>query len=341
MIRHRPIELHLLAIALSAGPVLAADLTIAPYFGHNMVLQQARGKSRQARDTIIWGWGREKLKLRLELRQSAKPLYETRDVRWDREKSGPEAWKWTAAFRDLASGGPFTLRIDSVSERSGFTPVELQNVVIGEVWVLGQWLPTWSTDPAMPRDLPFRAGEFRKLEESWGPRVRVVALGNLPTFGKSKPTPRPWRELRGIDASRDGMGVFDLVFGSHLLQGSGGSAQYVGLVHLADTELSPRVIDNMAKREPLGSDYGRSPDWAFDACFKTWASLSKEYREFENDYRLLVLHAKRRGTLPQPARFPSWNMLTEIISKAQHRPHALGDLPGLDYSVRGTIWLVD
>jgi hypothetical protein len=116
---------------------------------------------------------------------------------------------------------------------------------------------------------------------------------------------------------------------------------YVGLIHLPDPSLNPRRPFNTAERGPTDAGYDRNIDWAFDACFKAWVFLSREHRDFEDRYRALVRRAKRRGNLPEPARFPSWTMEPTVIANAQHCPHSTGDLPGFDYSVRGAIWLCD
>ncbi len=296
--------LLILVFAIAPSVIQGSELVLAPYFGDNMVLQQARGKSHGQRETLVWGWSGEKIRLELELRQSGKTAYSTRDVGWAREKSTENTWRWTAAFRDLASGGPFTLRISSPSERTGISLIEHQNVAIGEVWVLSRWLPIWSPDPSMPRDLPMRASTLRDLETECGPLVRATELENLPSL-TLPPAPRqPWRELRDIDPLRDGLAVFDLEFGRLLLEGSQSSVQYVGIIHLPDVTLKPIRPWNAPVHGAVDSGYSQSIDWAFDSCFKAWSSLSEEYKEFEARYRTYCdpsaakRHASRTCPLP-------------------------------------------
>jgi len=85
---------------------------VSPIFGDNMVLQ--RGKS----DTL-WGWSEPGDKIQIEI------AGKTADA-----VAGPDR-RWQVKIQPPRAGGPYTVKI------SGRQTVELQNVLVGDVWLCG------------------------------------------------------------------------------------------------------------------------------------------------------------------------------------------------------------
>src|SRR5579863_8577049 len=85
---------------------------VSPIFGDNMVLQ--RGKLN-----TIWGWSEPGDNVRVEIGgQSASGV------------AGSDR-RWQVKIQPPAVGGPYTMKI------TGKKSVELQNVLVGDVWLCG------------------------------------------------------------------------------------------------------------------------------------------------------------------------------------------------------------
>lgn len=96
--------------AVEAGS--AALPFVSPMFGDNMVLQ--RGKPN-----TIWGWSKPGESITVELAgQTATAT------------AGPDG-RWHTQIQPPAPGGPYTVKI------TGSQSVELQNVLVGDVWLCG------------------------------------------------------------------------------------------------------------------------------------------------------------------------------------------------------------
>ncbi len=107
------------AIALVGGRVHAAPSQetaalpfVSPIFGDHMVLQ--RGKAN-----TIWGWSHPGDSVRVEIGESSATATTGADGRWQARIEPPEP------------GGPYTVKI------SGKQAVELQDVMVGDVWICG------------------------------------------------------------------------------------------------------------------------------------------------------------------------------------------------------------
>ncbi len=99
--------------ASAATESIAAPLPfVSPMFGDNMVLQ--RGKAN-----AIWGWAKPGETVRVEIAGQVASAVAGNDGRWQTEIQPP------------AAGGPYTAKID------GSQSVELQNVLVGDVWLCG------------------------------------------------------------------------------------------------------------------------------------------------------------------------------------------------------------
>ena len=85
---------------------------VSPIFGDNMVLQ--RGKPN-----AIWGWAKPGDEVRVEIAGQKARAVAAVDGRWELKIKPP------------APGGPYTLRIE------GTQPVELHEILVGDVWLCG------------------------------------------------------------------------------------------------------------------------------------------------------------------------------------------------------------
>jgi len=85
---------------------------VSPIFGDNMVLQ--RGKAN-----TIWGWSEPGDKIQIEIAGKHGSGVATADGRWQ------------VIIEPPPSGGPYTLTI------KGHQTVELQNILVGDVWLCG------------------------------------------------------------------------------------------------------------------------------------------------------------------------------------------------------------
>lgn len=117
-------RLALLLLSLSALSGMNAQVTLPSVFGDNMVLQQ---KS----EVPVWGWGIASETVRLV--GSWAPQDTVKAV------AAPDG-KWMATMKTTAAGGPYTLTILGSSKQ------ELQNVMLGEVWLCSgqsnmEWTP--------------------------------------------------------------------------------------------------------------------------------------------------------------------------------------------------------
>jgi len=95
-----------------AQPGSASLPLVSPIFGDNMVLQRAKP------DTI-WGWSKPGELIRVELAGQTTTA-----------TTGPDG-RWQARIQPPSPGGPYVLKID------GSSSVELQNVLVGDVWLCG------------------------------------------------------------------------------------------------------------------------------------------------------------------------------------------------------------
>lgn len=91
---------------------LLADVKLPAIFTDNMVLQQQT-------DAPFWGWAAPGAKVRIT------PSWDGRTYETTADASG----RWRTAVATPAAGGPYTVTI------SDGRPVELKNVLVGEVWI--------------------------------------------------------------------------------------------------------------------------------------------------------------------------------------------------------------
>ncbi len=108
--RHSLCVLLALAALVSAGAAVRADVKLAPVFGNGMVLQ--RGMA-----VPIWGAAAEGEQVTVAFLDQKKTATAGKDG------------KWSIKLDELKAGGPYKLSV------SGKNSLELDDVLVGEVWV--------------------------------------------------------------------------------------------------------------------------------------------------------------------------------------------------------------
>lgn len=105
--------------------VSQSKILMPPVFSDNMVLQQNS-------EVAVWGWADAGETVRVV---GSWNLKDTIKVKADNHA------RWKTTLRTMAAGGPYTLQI------LGSQPVELKNVMLGEVWICsGQSNMEWSVN---------------------------------------------------------------------------------------------------------------------------------------------------------------------------------------------------
>jgi sialate O-acetylesterase len=123
---------------------------VSPIFGDNMVLQ--RGKPN-----TIWGWSEPGDHIRVQIGHKTAKGVAGKDRRWQVRIQPPPA------------GGPYTIRI------TGHETVELQNVLVGDVWLCGG-------QSNMQLPLRFtRNGEDEAKAANY-PQIRFFAVEGHPAY---------------------------------------------------------------------------------------------------------------------------------------------------------------
>jgi len=100
----------LLAIGASFAPPLQAEVRLPKIFGSHMVLQQEK-------PLVIWGWAQPNETVALQLGPESG------------QAQANDRGQWRAVLPAMKAGGPFTLAV------RGSSTVELDDVMIGEVWL--------------------------------------------------------------------------------------------------------------------------------------------------------------------------------------------------------------
>jgi len=119
---------HILSIVLILAAVhtgIFGKISLPAVFSDNMVLQQNS-------DVAIWGWAGASETVRIVASWNSR---DTIKVKADNSAA------WETTIRTIGAGGPYTIRI------LGGGPVELKNVMLGEVWICsGQSNMEWSVN---------------------------------------------------------------------------------------------------------------------------------------------------------------------------------------------------
>jgi sialate O-acetylesterase len=123
---------------------------VSPIFGDNMVLQ--RGKA-----DAIWGWSDPGDSVRVQIGNKAASGVAGADRRWEVKIEPP------------AAGGPYTVKI------SGHQTVELQNVLVGDVWLCGG-----QSNMGLP--LRFTKNADEEIKAANYPEIRFFTVAGHPAY---------------------------------------------------------------------------------------------------------------------------------------------------------------
>ncbi len=142
---------------------------VSPIFGDNMVLQ--RGKAN-----AIWGWSDPGDSVRVQIGDKAASGVAGADRRWEVKIEPPPA------------GGPYTVKI------SGHQIVQLQNVLVGDVWLCGG-----QSNMGLP--LRFTKNADEEIKAANYPEIRFFTVAGHPTYHHADVIEGNWRVVSPETAS--------------------------------------------------------------------------------------------------------------------------------------------
>ncbi len=156
------------AVALAGGSAFGTppqDATalpfVSPIFGDHMVLQ--RGKAN-----AIWGWSQPGDSVRVDIGERSATATAGGDGRWQAQIEPPDP------------GGPYTVKI------SGKQAVELQDVLVGDVWICGG-----------QSNMLFGLGQARngadEVKNATYPQIRFYVVGQRVSYSRVDVPRGSWR----------------------------------------------------------------------------------------------------------------------------------------------------
>ncbi len=143
---------------------------VSPIFGDNMVLQ--RGKPN-----TIWGWSEPGDHIRVQIGRKTAKGVAGKDRRWQVKIQPPPA------------GGPYTIRI------TGHETVELQNVLVGDVWLCGG-------QSNMQLPLRFTRNGEDEVKAANYPEIRFFAVEGHPAYRPVDVIAGTWKVVSPETADR-------------------------------------------------------------------------------------------------------------------------------------------
>lgn len=150
-----------LAVAAFAQPAPAPRPFLSPVFGDYMVLQ--RGKPN-----TFWGWSDPGDKITVEIAGKSASGAAASDGRWQVKLEPP------------APGGPYTVKI------SGRQSVELQEVLVGDVWLCGG-------QSNMAVSLRFARDGEEEIKAANRPLIRFFSVAPRPSYGSVEVPRGSWK----------------------------------------------------------------------------------------------------------------------------------------------------
>jgi sialate O-acetylesterase len=150
---------------IASGAALQQDAAalpfVSPIFGDHMVLQ--RGKPNR-----IWGWSQPGDTVRVEIGERSATAAAGTDGRWQAQIDPPQP------------GGPYTVKI------SGKQTVELQDVLVGDVWICGG-----------QSNMQFGLGQARngadEIKNANYPQIRYYVVGQRVSYSRVDVPRGSWR----------------------------------------------------------------------------------------------------------------------------------------------------
>jgi sialate O-acetylesterase len=187
------IRLSAVLLILASAAVARADVRLPAIFGDNMVLQQGMA-------VPVWGWAQDGESVTVEFRGQ-------------KVSTTAKDGKWQVRLRKLQAGGPDRLTV------SGKNQIQLQNVVVGEVWVCsGQSNMEWPLNHSYESE--------KAVAHSGNPAIRLFTVPKLKADAPTNNVNGAWKLC-----SPDTVPSFSAVayfFGRDLQQALGVP---IGLIH--------------------------------------------------------------------------------------------------------------
>jgi hypothetical protein len=251
-----------------------------------MVLQAPPAGSSWDDRPFLWGWMSDKDNVKVELPGHKRPIA----ADWERIRGQPTRRTWSITYRDASPlpvpGQPFTIVITNALR--GKQPPEviaLSNVVLGDVWVLGQDLR---------RGVAIPDRELVAVSASLNRRLRYLRTNTLDwSTNLSGAVPGGWRQWDDAAPDLTNLANITCYFCRNLLEQNG--RQPFGIVVLPQDELTTLCTDSaetFARAPALNLAWSCATNAAAQAA-RDCAPLLKEYSE-----RLLQLRREGKILLP-------------------------------------------
>lgn len=274
----------LAALAL-CHPALRAEVKLAGIFGDNMVLQQGIA-------VPVWGWADEGEVVTVRFRDQ-------------KVNTTARAGKWQVKLRRQQAGGPDVLTV------SGRNEIQLQNVLVGEVWVCsGQSNMEW------PVNRSFESTNV--IAQSGNPAIRLFTVPKLKANAPTNNVSGHWN-LCGPDTV-PGFSAVAYFFGRDLQKSLGVP---IGLIHTSWGG-SPAEVWMTESVLASNADYKTTILDAYPKAFKAYQDALAKY---EQEAAALAPEGKKpAGNKPTPPYWKPCELYNGMIA------------PLIPYAIRGAIW---
>lgn len=298
---------------VSAGPLLAGELELDPFFDEHMVLQQEdRRSSPRVEPPVIRGTSSNRDSLRIAVPDDKSHRF-PRTARFAPKPLANGRFLWEAVLKSLPPG-PHSIVLEQKPTR-----LPLPDVVVGEVWVLGV--------PPL-KHVPVRPDVQRGLLNEAAGKVRVLNLaGSAKEFQSAR-----WEALDAAWTDHpERLPSWALHFAGIYAKKSKDRVPMLGIIIVPPEFLQGVIPDDQA----FGA-FGNQNEinLAFDVPFDASNGVWEDYQSARGAFSLAVSRAKRRGEAflePPPEAIES---LDDYRKRRIHR----GNIPNLQLRIRGAIW---
>ncbi len=299
MIRSRRLCAYGFAAMFCAATPVCADVKLPAVFGDHMVLQREI-------PAPVWGWADAGEQVTVTFRGQTKTA-----------TAGSDG-KWSVKLDALAVGEPATLTV------AGKNTVELQDVLVGEVWVCsGQSNMQWSVKAGLDPDLEAAAANH--------PGIRLFQVPMVTAREPQQDVKAAWRECTpGNIPQFTAVGYY---FGRQLHEVLGVP---VGLIQTAwggtraEAWTSAEVLAGSPMFKPI------LDKWALDCADYDSGRTQQKYNEALATWQKEVQAANDAGKRP-----PQRPQAPGDPRASQHHPSNLYNAmvaPLVPYAIRGAIW---
>jgi sialate O-acetylesterase len=266
------------------APALSAAVRMPGLFTDHMVLQQQK-------PIPVWGWAEDGEEVTVEFRKQ-------------KVSTVAKGGKWMVRLKAERAGGPDRLVI------TGGTRVEVQDVLVGEVWVCsGQSNMEWP----LSRSFEPQAD----IQSATNPMIRLFTVPKVRAKVPAADVAASWKEC-SPDTAKDFSAVA-FYFGRSL---QSARRVPVGLIH---TSWGGSPAEVWMREEVLAA----SPDYQrdiLDAYPAAWRNYQRQLAAFEQEKAELEKQGKKTDKRPP---WPIWRP-TELYNGMI--------APLIPYAIRGAIW---